>query len=65
MSRHVFRLRVPMNDILLDMVRKRSDLGSPFGKAGCPQWGRPERVPRSNRRCPTIQRSTLSVSLFG
>ena len=63
-SRRESHLCVPMDGILLDMVRSEVTLALPLGELAAPK-GQTERVPRSNGRFPTIKRSTLSVSLFG
>ncbi len=64
MPRHVGCLRVPMNGILLDMVRSEATLALPLGELAAP-LGQAERGPRHNYAIPNLKQSTLSVSLSG
>ena len=46
------------------LVRSEATLALPMGELAAP-WGQTERVRRHNYPLPTLNRGTLSVSLFG
>ena len=56
--------KAPFSDRTPQIVWSEATLALPLGELAAP-WGQTERVPRHNYPLPTLNRGTLSVSLFG